>query len=267
LHVSSGFFRGKNEAILANLLCSEDDYNIIFKNTLKVYEKIKSYTTSHSDFIPLAAYIIAKEVPFDMYDHMINRVKEFYKTIKKSHYWTTSARDYIFLISLAISDVDIEKTCRKIDYCYNYLKNIGLPKGVQLQTLSYIIAALGEINENNYQKIISICGGFKEKNLKLGNYVIPSLGILALIDADFNDIAQEIKEAGEYLKTKKGYGFLGISNDMRMLLVVTLICDIYLKKEKNETGEVSGTEITAAQRLSILAAACSIAGVLKTANS
>lgn len=262
------FFRGTNEAILMSLLFFQDDYETIFKKSLDIYEKIKSFKMSHSNFIPLASYIIAKEVPFDMYDFRINRMKEFYGIIKKGHYWTTSARDYIFLILLAAKDIDVEKTCKKIDYCYNRLREIGLPKGPGLQVLSYIIAISGQKSEQAIEKIINICGEFKARNLKLGGYVIPNLGILALSNDDFSDVAQNIKEADEYLKTKKGYGFLRLSNDMRMLLVVSLICHVYLEKEKGVINEANIIDnFITAQQLSIISAACSINKVATPANS
>lgn len=250
------FFRGINESILMSFLYFEEDYNNSIKNTLSVYEKVKSNGISRSNYMPIAAYNIAKEVPSKSYDYTIKRMKEFYNAIKKGNYWNTNAKDFVFLALLAVTDLEVEKASKMVQYYYNNLKSIGLPKGTELQLLSYILTILGGESEKIFKNIINICSEFKEKNLKLGRYVIPSLGILAFINADISEVAQEIKEANEYLKRKKGYGFFGLSNDMRMLLIVSLICHIYLEKEESFTNE---TEIIAvAKRQLIMSAATNI---------
>lgn len=267
----TSYFRGTNMFILANLLYFEEDYKGFFKNMSEVYELLRKEGFKNSVYLPLAAYTIAKEVPMNQWDNRISRMNNFYKNMKKNHFWLTSSDDYVFAAVLAVTDLDLEVMDGKIEKCYSLLNGDGFYKGNDLQTLSHILAIGEEEDMDKCDKAVKLYHGLKAKKCKVQYSGLATLGVLTLINQDIDKIIDEIKEVYDYIKEKDGYGFWSLDTSMRTILAANLIADFYVNGMKKGVLQVAlGNSINAiiiAQEQAMVAAACVATAAATSASS
>ena len=267
----SSYFRGVNSYIIANLLCSEEDYMRTFQNILEVYEYMERIGFKNSNYLPLAAYTLVKEVPRDQWNYRIKRMKEFYESMKKKHFWLTSHDDYVFAAVLATTDLEVAKTSEKIEDCYGTLNKKGFYKGNDLQTLSHILALGEEGIEEKCSKAIKLNAALLDKECKLKYTGLATLGVLTLITTDIDKMVYEIKEVYDYLYEKDGYGFWSLDKSMRTVLAANLVADFYVNGIKNGILKVTlGNSINAiiiAQQQATIAAVCAASAAAASSSS
>lgn len=264
-------FRGVNLHILSNLLCLEEDYKGLFRNITFLYEKLRDAGFRSCPQLPLSAYTIAKEANMGEWDSRIERMNSFYKRMKEKHFWLTSSDDYVYAAILATTDMEVESTAAEIEKCYSLLNEGGLSKGNYLQTLSHILA-LGEENASlKCQKALKIYYDLKTRKCSLNYHGLASAGVLALVAADTDKIADEVKEAYDYIYEKAGYGFWSTDKTTRSILAASLVSDFYLEGMKKGVLQVTlGNSINAiiiAQQTAAVAAACAASAAASASAS
>lgn len=256
----TSYFRGVNEFMISNLIYFEEDYRGFFNNMQMIYEKMRKSDFKNSVYLPMAAYTIAKEVPLGDWQYRIDRARDYYNSMRKNHYWLTSADDYVFAVVLAATDLDVNQTSIKIEECYSFLNQRGFYKGNDLQTLSHILA-LGEENvEEKCSKAVDIHNKLRKIGCKLEYKGLATLGVLSLITNDIDKIVGEIKEVYDYIYEKDGYGFWNLDKGTRTILSATLVSDYYVDEIKKGVLQVtlanSINAIIIAQQQAAIAAAC-----------
>lgn len=256
----TSYFRGTNGFLMANLLCFEDDYRGFFKNMVGAHERMRDAKFRKSPQLPLAAYTLVKECPIDDWDLRIDRMNAFYKKMKESHSWLTSADDYVFSAVLATTDLDLQDTSYKIEACYNLLNREGLHKSNDLQTLSHVLALGEEDVSVKCDKAIKLYLGLRDRKCKLQYSGLATLGLLALITNDIDRITSEIVEVYDYLYEQRGYGLWSLDKSMRVILASTLVSDLYVDDIKKGVLQITlGNSINAiiiAQQQAAVASAC-----------
>jgi hypothetical protein len=267
----TSYFRGTNQFVLASLLSLEENYKAFFKDTSELYESLLAKGFKKSTQLPLAAYTIVKEVPREQWNEKVDRMRDFYSRMKENHFWLTSADDYVFAAVLASTDLNVADTTQNMEYCYNYLNREGFYKSNELQTLSHILAIGEEDNKEKCNKAIEIYRKLKEKDCKLQYSGLATLGLLALITNDVDNISAEIKEVYEYIYNKDGYGFWSLDKSMRTILAATIVSDFYVDEIKKGVLQVAlGNSITAiiiAQQQAAVAAACAASAAAAASSS
>ncbi|NMM61782.1 DUF4003 domain-containing protein [Clostridium sp. P21] len=232
-------YRGNNLLIMASLLCFEEDYKSFFKNMVWVHEKMSQYGFRKSPYLPLATYTIVKDVPEEQWNHKIQRMDEFYKSMKKNHFWLTSTDDYVFAAVLAATELDVKETMEKIEECYKVLSEEGFWKGNDLQTLSHIMALGEESVYEKCKKANSLYNKLKSEKCKLKYSGLATLGVLTLICEDENEIVREVKEVNDFIYEKDGYGMWSLDKSMRTILSANLVSDFYIDEMKKGVLKVA----------------------------
>jgi hypothetical protein len=264
-------YRGNNQLIIATLLCFEEDYKSFFKNMAAVHETMRQHGFRKSEYLPLATYTMVKNVPEDQWNCKLQRMDEFYRSMKEKHFWLTSTDDYVFAAVLATTDLDVKETMVKVEECYKSLNKEGFSKGNDLQTLSHIMA-LGE--ETAYEKCTkanSLYNKLKDEKCKLKNSGLATLGVLTLIAENENEIVKEIKEVNDFIYEKDGYGMWSLDKSMRTILAANLVCDFYVDEVKKGVLQVAlGNSINAiiiAQEQAAIAGCCAASAVAASSSS
>ena len=223
----TSYFRGNNEMIFAMLLQSEEDYKGLYLKTLAVYEDLKAFGFSRGAYLPLAAYVIAKNSDGSRNQDIFARMEKIYQSMKKNHFWLTSEDDYVLASVLASSELDVDHAAQDMERCYVLLNNAGLYKGNELQSLSHVLALGEESPEIKCSKAMAIQTILKGSKCKLQHYGLASLGVLTLVTDQPERIAAEVIEVYEYLSQQEGYGFWGIESGLRAILAASIVSDCY----------------------------------------
>lgn len=264
-------YRGTNQLIMASIISFEEDYESIFQNMLEIYKKMREEGFKHSVYLPLTTHTIAKNSSIEQWNHKIQRVNEFYKKMKENHFWLTSDDDYVFAAVLAVTDLEVEPTMKKVEICYNTLNKEGFWKGNDLQTLSHIMAIGEDDIEEKCKKVGRIYNKLKAKKCRLEYKGLATLGILALITADEDKVVEDIKEVNDFIYGKSGYGIWSLDQSTRTILSANLVSDYYIDEMKKGVMDVtlanSINAIIIAQEQAAVAAACTACAVAASASS
>ncbi|MDF2804524.1 MAG: hypothetical protein K0S61_4429 [Anaerocolumna sp.] len=235
-------FRGNSAYNIATILSLKPDKERLIRNTLDIYDRMKAVKLRSSDYLAIAALIIATQTNEESYTNVIHRTKEFYEGMKSNHILITGGDDYIFCAMLGLSDIDTKTGSEKLEHLYQRLKPI-FGGGDGLQGLTQILL-LGGYTEESLYKVIELNNAFRSENLRLDKReTISSLGILALLPVHKNDIVTSVKEVFEFLRVQKGFGALSATKQEVIIYASAVASFPYMEAAKNSlvTGVLSTT--------------------------
>lgn len=233
------YFRGSNAFLIAVMLSGESSPDYVFRNAVTAYEAMKEAGFSRSSYLAIAAYFVAKGSDAGKWPVVIERMKGFHKAMKANHYWLTSADDYVYAAVLALTQLEIEPTMKRIEDCYHLLKESGLSQGNELQNLSHILALGEDTPENKCRTAMALYKQLKAKKCKLSGYGLSALGVLTLIVQDVDAVVEEVCEVFEMLHDKKGFSMWHLDTGSRAILAATLVADFYGDRLSDGTLEAA----------------------------
>lgn len=248
------YFRGNSLMSISTLLSLHDDKQKQFARTLTVYEQMKAHRFWASDYLVMAAYQIVGGTVEDKYAETIKRTKAFYDGMKAQHRFITGQNDYIFAAMLGLSDIEIESGLRQMETLHQALQSHFRPADC-VQALSQVLTLSGECRDR-VSRVLSLSDKFRQKGMRMDRaYTLPSLGVLSLLPANADVLADEVIEVYELLRTKKGFGRWSVSKQELLLLSSALVSFDYADKASNHlltsTLSTSLTNIIIAQQTAI----------------
>lgn len=265
---STGVFsalRGNMSTCIATMLSLNGNPKLQFDHTVEVYDMMKNAGFWRSDFLAVAAYLVAESASPEDYQPIVNRMRSFYEEMKSLHVFNTGSDDIIFAAILALSDKDTRHSVRSVELLYQRLGPEFLAKNSVL-ALAQILAAGDMSDQAAADRVLALRSAFKAHKVPMDKaYTIPSLGILALLPGDVNTIVQDVAEAQVHLRAQKGYGALSVSKQELLLFAVAITASGYT--EGVEGGLVTATVSTSIINIIISAQVTVAGGVMVVASN
>lgn len=250
-------FRGNSLMTLSTLLSLSDNKEELLAETLKVYQMLKAEKFRASDFLVIAAWQVVSNTDASRYTLTIKRAKAFYDGLKNDHRFLTGYDDYIFAVMLGLSDIDVRSGLSNMERLFISLKpHFSSRNG--LQALTQVLVLGGDPSEKE-SDVLNLCNAFKKKKLRLDkDYTLSSLGVLSLLPVDTGKIVNDVNEAYEFLRAKRGFGAWSITKQELLLLSSALVSFEYLDQAQNgiltTAISTSITNIIIAQQAAVCAA-------------
>lgn len=259
-------FRGTVRLPIIAMLVSEFDSEKKLKNILEAYNALKKYFFAGESLTLSAIAMTIVSDPLH-YDETAQRAKNIYKLIKKKHPIVTSVDDSAFCVMLTLSKRSDEKIAEEIEKCYIMLKNEFMSSDGVL-SLSMIMSLCEEMSvEIKYGRAVELYNALRNRGIKYSrSYYLPTLGAIAVTNADIPQTADDIKEVYDYLKTQKGYGFFSSSSKQERALHALMIVAAQTAQMNTELGissVISTVLVIAAQ----VAACASATAAVAAANA
>lgn len=158
--------------------------------------------------------------------------------MKAEHPFLTSGEDCTYAALFALSNKAETDIIRDAESCYTILKGRFFASNA-LQNLSHVLALGEEAPEDKCARAAEIYEQLRSRGLKYGTrYELATLGVLALSGHNAGDIANEIAEANEYLRTFRGFGNFGIGSKQRLMYAAMLTAI-------EHSGRTSGADFAA----------------------
>ncbi len=264
-------FRGNSAYNIAALLSLKPDKERLLKNTLDIYDRMKAVKLRSSDYLTIAAFLIASQTKEENYANVIHRTREFYDGMKSNHIFITGEDDYIFSAMLGLSEIDTKTGTEQLEHLYQKLKPI-FGSGNGLQSLTQILLLDG-YSEEAILKVTELNHAFKSENLRLDKReTIASLGILSLLPVHKNDVITAMKEVYEFLRSQNGFGVLSATKQEVLIYASAIVCFPYMEEAKNSlvSGVLSTTVtniILAQQAIMVAVAASTSAAVIASSST
>lgn len=264
-------FRGTVKLAMVAMLAAEPDPAETLENALEMYDLLKEHFFS-SSYLPLTAMTLVKLTAPEQYGEVAGRTREIYDLMKQEHPFLTSGEDSVFAGLLALSDLSDEQVVEETERCYEMLKPEFF-SGNAVQSLSHVLA-LGTGNTGEKcDRTVELYEGLKRNGYKYGTeYELATLGVLALLPAETEEIMRDIMEVDDFLAEQKGYGFFGLGKKERLMHAGMLVTSDYIgtgERPVMQTAALGGTvSLIAAQQTAMCAAiAASSAAAAAAASS
>lgn len=263
-------FRGNIRLAAISLLALDENPEERLKNTLSVYEKLKKEFFS-STYLPVASLMITGIAKPEEYDNIIKRTRHIYELMKEEHPFLTSGEDSSFAALLAMSEKSDEELIMDMEECYNILK-CQFFSGNAVQSLSHVLTLGQESAEEKCRCAMEIFEGLRTQGYRYGtNYELATLGVLALLNTDVEQLIGDMIEVDEYLREQRGFGIFGIGSKQRLMYAGILVADEYIKngeKYTMHTATINGAlSIMIAQQTAMCAAVAASAAAASSASS
>ncbi|MCQ2506369.1 MAG: DUF4003 domain-containing protein [Lachnospiraceae bacterium] len=245
-------FRGTLELPITTMMASKTSSEAFLERTIEIYNELKAAFHSSTHLI-MAAAAMAEMVPSGDVSDRIARGKEIYNRMKKEHSFLTNYEDTIFAMLLAFSEKDIDTLINEQEVAFKTLKESIKPDLNSLQSATHILSITNGEIEDKCMKINEIFTNLKNNGRKYSKYYeFPVLAVLADSDMSAYDVVMDMLDADAFLATQKGYGFFGVTKDVRLMHAALLVSDMISGNEISDNGIADIT--TLAETLAMVAA-------------
>ncbi|PQP83362.1 hypothetical protein C0Q44_01175 [Paenibacillus sp. PCH8] len=263
-------FRGHSSFSIATMLSLTPDKNVRLTDTLHVYDLMKQIKFRSSDYLVIAAYQIATQVPPEQFQLKVERAKSFYDGMKAEHPFLTGQDDYIFTAMLAISDLEVDSGIARMDQFYRELKPEFFSRN-SVQALTQVLV-IGNDNPETSTRVLALNEAFRKRNLRMDKtYTLPSLGTLSLLSADSEQLVDQVEETHDWLRTQKSFGAWSIDKQELLLFSSALIAIQHVESLRSgvltTTMSTSITNIIIAQQAAMTAAAAATVAAASSSSS
>lgn len=270
-------FRGNTSLSIATMMALAENPELLLQNALDIYDRLKKAGFRSSDYLTIAAVLIAEHahlnlndlVKFDP-DVVVIRAKAFYDGMHAAHWAITGQDDYIFAAMLALSDLKIEKGLQLIEELYLELKPDFWRKN-SFHGLAQVLALAGNVPELP-ARVESLRQAFREVNLRLDREnTMTTLGVLALLPQKPAEIVAAVQSACEYLRQHKRFGSWSVGKQELLLYAASLFAfesaDQINRDVLKSTLTTSVASIIIAQQTAALIAVYTATTVAASASS
>lgn len=221
-------FRGNPRLAMIALMSVDSNPALRLKNAQQVYQCLKDYF-SGSAYLCVAAMVIADLVDPGYYKPMAEHTRHIYGLMKSKHPFLTGAEDSVFSALLAVSKKTDERIVEETEQCYQLLKK-HLGSGNALQSLSHVLTLCEGNTEEKCAATVSLYEELKGRGRVYGKgFELPTLGVLAMVPADRQELIQDLLDVDACLSKKKGYGIFGIGKRQRLMHAAMLVTSEYMR--------------------------------------
>ena len=210
------YFRGNMILPVSAMLSLQSDTQKVLGKVLQVYEMMKAARFWGSPYLVIAACQIAIESGEDDLTAVVARARAFYNGMRARHFFITGSRDYIAVALLALSGVDVESGLLRMEEMHKEMK----PKihySMGSQAIAQVLL-MGNARAGNTERVLLLRDAFRQRKFRLDrDFTYPLLGLLALLGADADTLADEVVEAYKYMRKQKGLGAWSV-NKIELIL-------------------------------------------------
>ena len=219
----SSSFRGISCPVVVSILATDGEPEKRLDNILLAYKSLRKYFSS-SNYLPLAATILSGEAEYGAFDETSERARDIYKLMKKNHPFLTSEEDVVYALLFALSADRNEDMIIETERLYVKLKE-KFRSANAVQALSHVLTLCEGEAEEKCERAAALFDKLKENKLKYGtDYELATLGVLAMIPAETDEIIADIKDVNDFLLTQKGYGkFFGFGRNIRLMHAAMIV--------------------------------------------
>ena len=220
-------FRGKKvRAILAAMLAlgekPEDRMDLANDYYRLLKRKFKG-----TDYLVLTAFLLTDLADRTLTEETAARGKELYRRMNRKHRLLTNKTDSVFAMLMAFSGKTDEELLEETETCYRALK--ARFSGSGAQTSAQVLSVAEGAPEDKARRAADLYDALTEAGVKYGQAdQLAPLSALSLSDTPVPVLAEEIREAAEFLKEQKGYeGKKDEDEKKRAMHAVMIVSDQY----------------------------------------
>lgn len=250
---SLSVFRNSMEIpVVCKMILSEDPELYLMKIT-EIYKKLHKGRILDSNYLALAAACIHDGQMDDQVDQIIEKTKTLMKRIEKEHPFLTSDEDTSTAALLAMTHKSVDEIIYETEECFKIM-NVKFPGHKNaIQSLSHVLTVEEGDLLQKCEKVSGIYDALKRKKLKFGlESELAALGALVNVKATPEEIADDIFDAAEYLKKRKGFGDWDMGKQTRLLFAALMVAQASAKYDPDTTALGSTIALVIAEEITFM---------------
>jgi len=233
-------FRGNVELPLVCLLAVSDKPQEKLQKTKQYYDVLKQEFFG-SEYLVLAAAVLADMVPEEQAEKMAEKARSIYNKMKQDHPFLTSSEDSVYAVLMAVSEKSDEALMEEMEVCYKKLKE-SFSASNEVQALAHVLSIAEGGAEEKCNKVVALYDALRDAEIKYGKYhELVVLASLALLPVEQSTLVEDIKAVDAFLAEQKGYGFLGLDKKTRLMHAAMIVSADYTKNDNTEIAAMTGT--------------------------
>lgn len=259
-------FRGIAKLSLIAMMSVDINPSARLTHAQQVYDHLKASFLS-SQYLCVAAMVISNLVDPGYYKAMAEHTHRIYKLLKSKHPFLTGAEDSVFSALLAVSKKTDQRIVDETEQCYSLLKPHFFSNNA-VQSLSHVLALCEGRPQEKCEATVNLYRQLLDRGYRYGtDFELPTLGVLAMVPADREQLLQELLEVDTFLSRQKGYGIFGLGKRQRLMHAAMIVTGDYLDRSTTllTTAITHSTLALAAAQQAALCAA--IAATTAAANA
>lgn len=257
-------FRGLTKMSLICMMSLDPNPEQKLRNAQQVYEHLKT-CFSGSQYLCVAAMVISDLVEPGYYKPMAEHTRKIYNLLKSKHPFLTGSEDSVFSALLAVSKKTDARIVEETEECYRLLKP-HFSSHNAVQSLSHVLALCEGTPNRKCSATVDTYQKLRDMGYRYGTgFELPSLGVLAMVSQDSDQVLQELLEVDNFLMVQRGYGVFGLDKRQRLMHAAMIVVGDYL--EHCATVQVALTHSTMALAAAQQAALCAAIAATNAAGA
>ncbi len=205
-------FRGLGRTVVLTKMSMVDNPEEYLQGAMAVYRKLREiHKLTSSPYMLLAALTIYENGGLALSDGNIEKLETLYKELHAQHPFLITDQDRGYLAMLVTYGGNLMSMSTEIENCYTAAKGLSYSKDA-VNSLAQVMALSAKTCSEKTQMVEGLMKALKFRGVKLDkSYGFASLGTLTMLDLPTEELADEVAEAREYLRKKKGFSAWYIS--------------------------------------------------------
>ena len=229
-------FRVSVELAVLTKMSIQSDPERYIDDVLAVYKTLRGKRIIEYNCMVLSAMTIVDLGLKNEAEKIAKRMESIVDKLSKKHPLLSDESDIAFAVLLALSEKDDDELVNEIEGCYIYLKKELKVKADAnaIQGLSELLVISGGNLKEKCEKSAELFTTFKEHGARYGSYYeFSSLGALAELDIDKDELVDMVIETEEYLRREKGFGSWSLEKRERLMFAAIFVAEM-LSNSKDE---------------------------------
>ena len=222
-------FRVTVELAVLTKMSIQTDPEKYIDDVLAVYKTLRGKRIIEYNCMVLSAMTIVDLGLMNEAANIAKRMESIVDKLSKKHPLLSDESDIAFAVLLALSEKDDDALVDEIEECYVYLKKELKVKADAnaIQGLSELLVISGGNLREKCDKSAELFTTFKEHGARYGSYYeFSSLGALAELDIDMDELVDMVIETEEYLGREKGFGNWTLQKRERLMFAAIFVADM-----------------------------------------
>ena len=238
--IGSKFRSKKVRSVLASMISLEADPETRMTLANEYFHMLKRQFKG-TEYLVLTAFLLVDLADQRLTEEMICRGKEIYDRMNRQHRILTNKTDSVFAMLMAFSGKAADDLADETETCYQALKKKFSAGGAQ--TSAQVLSAADNTPEEKVQRVADLYDALREAGIRYGRSdEIAPLAALSLADTPLSTLTEEIREADEFLKTRKGFGGSKESEQaQRAMYAVMIVSDQYAGTDQVNIAVMTNT--------------------------
>lgn len=239
--------RGFTNIALLSRMSNEADPEGYLDRVLAAYDHFGKNEIIRTEYLVLAAMCLVDAAEPARYDEIVSEADIIVDKMVSQHPMLSGQNNSAIAALVALTDIDPDEFLANAEACFQAVRaDHPLMSGTALQIASQAMAFSSKSVEEKVARYLGLNDALADAGHKIGGYERAILAAFTDIDANINEVVAQIGEADEFLKHKKGFGMLGVGQQMRRLYAAALVLQTYDKPDADDgVAATVGSAVTA----------------------